>query len=278
MLKIAGQNILVGLVAGTLLNAASPVWAASDDAAYLVDSAGRGVMSASGCVLTPNQASNGSVEPCVSDSDGDGVPDNRDKCPNTPEGVKVDKDGCPLDSDGDGVPDYLDACPNNTAEEISKGVDAKGCPLDSDGDGVPDYRDKCPNTPADQIHKVDADGCVPGDIIRMELSSSVYFDFDKAVLKQGGKDALKEMVEKVVATHAVKEVQIIGHTDSVGSTDYNQKLSERRAKAAADYMISLGVPAEKVTAIGKGESEATGKTKADRAKDRKVVVDVHTMQ
>lgn len=278
MLKIAGQNVLVGLVAGTLLNVAAPVYA-GEDVGYLVDSAGRGVMTASGCVITPNQVRTGPVEPCdVGDADGDGVPDDKDKCPNTPEGVKVDKDGCPLDSDGDGVPDYLDACPNNTAEEISKGVDAKGCPLDSDGDGVPDYRDKCPNTPADQIHKVDADGCVPGDIVRMELNSSVYFDFDKATLKQAGKDALKELVDKVISARAVKAVQIVGHTDSVGSDAYNQKLSERRAKAAADYLITLGVPAEKITAIGKGEAEAKGKTKAERAQDRKVVVDVHTMQ
>ena len=94
------------------------------------------------------------VAPVVLDSDGDGVPDNLDQCPNTPKGVKVDAVGCPLDSDGDGVPDYLDQCPN-TPKGVK--VDAKGCPLDSDGDGVPDYLDKCPGTPAGA--KVDANGC-----------------------------------------------------------------------------------------------------------------------
>ncbi len=88
------------------------------------------------------------------DSDGDGVPDKYDKCPNTPKGVKVDKFGCPVDSDGDGVPDYLDKCPN-TPKGVQ--VDKDGCPVDSDGDGVPDYLDKCPNTPAGA--KVDKDGC-----------------------------------------------------------------------------------------------------------------------
>jgi OmpA-OmpF porin, OOP family len=88
------------------------------------------------------------------DSDGDGVPDYMDKCPNTPKGVKVDMFGCPLDSDGDGVPDYLDRCPNTP---VGVAVDANGCPLDSDGDGVPDYLDKCPNTPAGVA--VDASGC-----------------------------------------------------------------------------------------------------------------------
>lgn len=88
------------------------------------------------------------------DSDKDGVPDNQDKCPNTPKGVKVDAFGCPIDSDGDGVPDYLDKCPDTPT---GAKVDAQGCPLDSDGDGVPDYLDKCPNTPAGIA--VDAAGC-----------------------------------------------------------------------------------------------------------------------
>ncbi len=91
---------------------------------------------------------------CPLDSDNDGVPDYLDKCPNTPKGVAVDKDGCPLDSDGDGVPDYRDVCPN-TPKGVK--VDELGCPLDSDGDGVPDYKDKCPNTPPGV--QVDENGC-----------------------------------------------------------------------------------------------------------------------
>lgn len=91
---------------------------------------------------------------CPLDSDGDGVPDYLDNCPNTPAGVPVDSQGCPLDSDGDGVPDYLDECPNTPQ---GAPVDDRGCPLDSDGDGVPDYMDDCPNTPAGAV--VNARGC-----------------------------------------------------------------------------------------------------------------------
>jgi OmpA-OmpF porin, OOP family len=90
----------------------------------------------------------------AADSDGDGVPDFQDRCPNTPSGVQVDRFGCPLDSDGDGVPDHLDECPNTPAGAT---VNAKGCPIDTDGDGVPDYLDKCPGTP--QGMPVNADGC-----------------------------------------------------------------------------------------------------------------------
>jgi len=78
------------------------------------------------------------------DSDGDGIADDKDLCPNTPPGVTVDEFGCPLDTDGDGVPDYLDNCPN-TPKGMK--VDKNGCIIDSDNDGVPDTLDKCPNTP-----------------------------------------------------------------------------------------------------------------------------------
>ena len=115
------------------------------------------------------------------DTDGDGVPDRKDKCPDTPTGVKVDENGCPIDTDGDGVPDYQDKCPDQKGLAALQGcpdadgdgvadaddkcpntpagvrVDATGCPLDTDGDGVADYLDKCPNTPAGV--KVDATGC-----------------------------------------------------------------------------------------------------------------------
>lgn len=92
------------------------------------------------------------------DSDGDGVPDKKDQCPDTPPGVKVDAFGCPIDSDNDGVPDYLDKCPNTKA---GMEVDENGCPVDSDGDGVPDRLDRCPNTP--QGMKVNEEGCPDTD-------------------------------------------------------------------------------------------------------------------
>jgi outer membrane protein OmpA-like peptidoglycan-associated protein len=88
------------------------------------------------------------------DTDGDKVPDYLDKCPDTPKGVRVDKDGCPVDNDGDGVPDYLDICPN-TPNGVK--VDMVGCPLDSDGNGVPDYLNKCLGTPRGV--KVGMNGC-----------------------------------------------------------------------------------------------------------------------
>jgi hypothetical protein len=91
---------------------------------------------------------------CPSDSDQDGVLDGLDKCPGTPAGAKVDAVGCPIDSDKDGVPDGLDQCPDTPA---GAAVNSFGCPIDSDGDGVPDGIDKCPDTPHGAT--VDATGC-----------------------------------------------------------------------------------------------------------------------
>ena len=91
------------------------------------------------------------------DTDLDGVPDKKDKCPNTPKGATVDANGCPIDSDHDGVYDGLDQCPGTPKGAT---VDAKGCPTDSDGDGVFDGIDQCPDTPKGAT--VDAKGC-PSD-------------------------------------------------------------------------------------------------------------------
>lgn len=88
------------------------------------------------------------------DSDGDGVPDDRDLCPDTPKDVDVDENGCPLDDDMDGVPNYIDQCPDTPRGAT---VDANGCPMDADGDGVYDGLDQCPNTPAGAT--VDSRGC-----------------------------------------------------------------------------------------------------------------------
>ena len=92
------------------------------------------------------------------DADRDGVTDKLDLCPDTPKGVKVDKNGCPIDTDGDGVPDYLDKCPDTPNAAVGF-VDKDGCLIDTDGDGVPDYLDKCADTPKEAIGYVGKDGC-----------------------------------------------------------------------------------------------------------------------
>jgi OOP family OmpA-OmpF porin len=175
------------------------------------------------------------------DSDGDGVPDSRDKCPGTPPGVQVDEDGCPLDSDGD---------------------------------GVPDYKDKCPGTPPGA--RVNADGCEIMADVTIDLVND-EFDFDSARLKPAMKAALDDVAAKVMATQGDEHLEIIGHTDSVGSDAYNQGLSERRATATADYLMSQGIAADHITTKGMGESNpvASNSTAAGRSKNRRVEILSH---
>ncbi len=105
------------------------------------------------CPDTP-QGATVDANGCPTDSDGDGVWDGLDKCLGTPKGATVDASGCPKDTDGDGVYDGIDKCPDTPKGAT---VDATGCPKDSDGDGVYDGLDKCPNTPTGAT--VDASGC-----------------------------------------------------------------------------------------------------------------------
>ncbi|MEZ4601579.1 MAG: OmpA family protein [Syntrophotaleaceae bacterium] len=199
---------------------------------------------------------------CPLDSDGDGVTDDLDQCPGTPKGVPVDAKGCPLDSDGDGVTDDIDECPGTPQ---GAPVDAKGCPLDSDGDGVPDYRDKCPNTIKGM--PVDETGC------DLKLTLHINFDLDKAEIKPEFKDEVRKAAEFVQANPNVPYILIAGHTDSLGSDAYNQKLSLRRAEAVREALIKdYGLDGERLKVRGYGETTpvATNATPEGRYENRRV--------
>ena len=111
---------------------------------------------------------------------------------------------------------------------------------------------------------------------KITLNADTYFDFDKYNLKPEGKKALDALVAEM-KVEQIDEVIVVGHTDSIGTEAYNQKLSERRAKTVADYLVSKGIPAAKIQASGKGETQpvADNKTKAGRAKNRRVEVTVN---
>ncbi len=107
----------------------------------------------------------------------------------------------------------------------------------------------------------------------MTLNSDANFDFDKAVLKPAGQANLDKFLSDLAGAK-VTGISVVGHTDSVGSDAYNQKLSEQRAAAVANYLASKGVPAAAIKASGKGEAQpvADNSTKAGRAANRRVDV------
>ena len=109
------------------------------------DSDGDGILDLNDhCPDTPKGALVDKHDGCPWDLDLDGVMEGLDKCPETPDGWPVNDQGCPLDSDGDAVPDGTDACPDTPARAIVK---TDGCPIDSDGDQIIDGIDRCPDTP-----------------------------------------------------------------------------------------------------------------------------------
>ena len=247
-----------------------PIPVAAPAPAPPVDSDGDGVIDdLDKCPNTPVGAKVDSYG-CPLDSDGDGVADYLDKCPNTSKGVAVDNNGCPIDTDGDGVADYLDKCPN-TPKGVT--VDNVGCPLDSDKDGVHDYLDKCPNTPAGV--KVDENGCPPQVVERFCNKPSVViveFDTNKSDIK-GRYDEDLNKLGAFLKEFTQAKGEISGHTDNVGSDKSNLKLSQRRAASVKGYLVNkFSLASERLTTQGYGESKPveSNKTKEGRQKNRRI--------
>ena len=110
---------------------------------------------------------------------------------------------------------------------------------------------------------------------KVTMAADAHFDFDKAVLKADGKARLDDLVGKLKAVN-LEVVIAIGHTDSIGSKAYNQKLSLRRASAVKAYLVSKGIEANRIYTEGKGETQpvADNRTKEGRAKNRRVEIEV----
>ena len=196
------------------------------------------------------------------DSDGDGVVDSQDKCPNSAAGAQVGADGCPLDSDGDGVIDAEDKCPG-TAQGVQ--VDAMGCEVDSDGDGVADSRDSCPKTP--QGATVTGDGCAVKIVLQ-----NIQFELNSHRISGDYSSVIEKVAASLNSRSDIKALTVVGHTDSTGSADYNQSLSEKRAQAVADALAAQGVDQGMMTVKGMGESSpvADNELADGRAKNRRV--------
>jgi OOP family OmpA-OmpF porin len=110
---------------------------------------------------------------------------------------------------------------------------------------------------------------------KVTYAADAFFDFDKAVLKPEGKAKLDDLVGKIQGIN-LEVIIAVGHTDSVGSDAYNQKLSVRRAESVKAYLVSKGIEKNRVYTEGKGEKQpvADNKTKEGRAKNRRVEIEV----
>ena len=110
---------------------------------------------------------------------------------------------------------------------------------------------------------------------KVTYAADAFFDFDKSVLKPAGKAKLDDLVSKVKGIN-LEVIIAVGHTDSIGTDAYNQKLSVRRAESVKAYLISKGIEKNRIYTEGKGEKQpvASNKTKEGRAKNRRVEIEV----
>lgn len=259
-----------------------------------------GPIATDGCPVNVNSGIDDSV-----DSDGDGVSDENDNCPNTPGDPATF--GCPSDdADNDGVVDALDNCPNqpglaqfsgcpdSDADGVSDDKDAcpnvvglprfSGCP-DTDGDGITDASDNCPTTPG----LAEYNGCPkptttapvistpapPVSTVATETlaaaSQKVEFETSRATLRTSSYAVLDQIVS-ILQQYPSYNLEVAGHTDSIGDSAGNQKLSENRAKSCRDYLVRKGIAPSRLNYVGYGEKQpiADNRYNAGRAQNRRV--------
>tara|TARA_R100001369_G_scaffold29172_4_gene52540 strand:- start:14199 stop:15623 length:1425 start_codon:yes stop_codon:yes gene_type:complete len=211
----------------------------------------------------PNEAGLAEFNGCP-DTDGDGIADNKDECP-TVAGIAA-MNGCP-DADGDGIKDSEDECPNEAGPKENN-----GCPFkDKDGDGVLDKDDDCPEVAG----TVENNGCPEptAEAIKElnQYSKTVLFDTAKATIRPESKESL-EAIHDIMHEYANTVFHIEGHTDSQGGDAYNMNLSKERAASVREYLVSNGIPANRLTSEGYGETRpiATNNTAAGRQDNRRV--------
>lgn len=211
------------------------------------------------------------AEKDMMDDDKDGVPNYLDEEVDTPEGTVVDTKGRTVkttkagDMDEDGVLDVEDYCPT-----IKGSATANGCP-DSDGDGVYDFIDRCPKEKGDAKNG----GCPGTNLMDGDGNSAglriIEFETGKATLTKRSYPTLDKVAE-VLTKNPNYNVEINGHTDNVGTPEFNMQLSKDRAATVKKYLIKKGISESRMTTNGFGDTmpKASNDTEEGKSRNRRV--------
>jgi outer membrane protein OmpA-like peptidoglycan-associated protein len=165
-----------------------------------------------------------------------------------PAPVLVTEPVAPSDSDQDGVPDTLDQCPGTPP----------GAKVDENGCEAPKCAEPKPG------ERISLDGCATGDVIVLK---GVNFETDKARLTTNAETILDDVAAALQA-HPDIQIEISGHTDSRGSDDHNQALSEARAASVKTYLVSKEIAAARITTVGNGESRPVADNDSEEGWER----------
>lgn len=202
----------------------------------------------------------------VPDTDHDGIDDEHDSCRTVPGVARYN--GCPIpDSDHDGINDEEDKCPNQVG--LAR---YQGCPIpDRDGDGVNDEEDKCPDEPG----TLENHGCPE---IKEDVGEKIHYTAQNIQFTKNSDHLLKSSqaaldgLAGLLEAHPELQLTIEGHTDNVGVPEKNLLLSQKRAGAVKSYLVKIGIPESRLTAIGYGQEKpiADNTTDTGKAANRRV--------
>jgi OmpA-OmpF porin, OOP family len=210
------------------------------------------------------------------DRDNDGVIDDNDACPDV-AGIPSDdpnKNGCPPDRDNDGVPDAQDACPDIAGIKTSDPT-TNGCPGDTDGDTIRDDKDACPKEKGAPDPDPKQNGCPKAVRVtdtEIVILQQVQFDTNKATIKPVSNPLLDEVAGALAEHPEILKIEVQGHTDDRGSRALNTKLSQDRADAVLNALVSRRIDASRLVAKGYGPDVPLdpARTAQARAKNRRV--------
>jgi OOP family OmpA-OmpF porin len=213
------------------------------------------------------------------DRDGDRIFDDEDACPMVPGVRQQDpkKNGCPLDRDDDGIIDAEDACP------LAAGVrdpDPKknGCPPDRDGDGIIDAEDACPRERGPRDPDPKKNGCPT--LVRVTereivILKQIHFEFNKARIMPDSSELLAQIAQVLKEHPEIRQVSIEGHTDALGSAQFNLRLSQQRADAVRTWLMDSGIAADRLQATGHGKTRPVADNKTEEGRERNRRVEFH---